>query len=95
MVLSEFSISVVLDLQQIARELEELLAFGRLLGIRMEGTLAAVGMVSMANFFAAESLWPLWAIQYHNNGALNGLALPPSSSSAHRPHQSGAKGHRK
>jgi len=48
MVLSEFSISVVLDLQQIARELEELLAFGRLLGIRMEGTLAAVGEVSAA-----------------------------------------------
>lgn len=38
-------IAVLLDLEQIARELEELFALLWLLGIRMEGSLAAVAQV--------------------------------------------------
>lgn len=45
---SELPVAVLLDLQQVAGELEELFALGWLLGVRMEGTFATVAQVRAA-----------------------------------------------
>lgn len=40
-----FAVAVLLDLQQRAGVLKELFALGRLLGVRVEGSLAAVAQI--------------------------------------------------